>query len=78
MIGAIILLHLVFIIILYTKKRGSKHSCLSRPLGSRIAFQPRISNVEAHAVMKYYSKKRYTMYIIPMDAGHRVIVQLEF
>ena len=47
------------------KKRGSKQFCLSRYLGSRIAFQLRISNVEAHAVgllvlptspnnMKYY------------------------
>ncbi len=75
MIGAIILLRLVFIIILYTKKRGSKLSCLSRVLRPSHCLLPRISNVEAHAVMKYYSKKRYTMYIIPMDVGHRVIVR---
>mgnify|MGYP006988870756 CR=1 FL=1 len=60
------------------KKRGSKLSCLSRPLGSRIAFQLRISNVEAHAVMKYYRNYESTMYIIPMDVSHCVILQLEF
>ena len=41
--------------------------------GSRIAYHPKISNVEAHAVMKYY---RNTMYIIPEGAGHRVIVRM--
>ena len=66
-----------FSLINTTKKRGSKQSCLSRLLGLRIASQLRISNVEAHAVMKYY-RYRNTMYITPMDAGHRVIVQLGY
>ena len=69
---------IVYPILQYTKKSAGLN-CLAYPvyLGLRIAHQPRISNVEAHAVMKYYSK-RYTMYIIPMDVGHRVIMRLVF
>ena len=57
------------------KKRSAGINCLAYPVyrGSRIAYQLKISNVRAHAVMKYY---RITMYITHMDAGHCVIVQL--
>ena len=59
----------------YSIRKSAGLNSLAYPvnLGLRIAHQPRISNVEAHAVMKYY---RNTMYIIPMDAGHRVTLRL--
>lgn len=62
------------------KRKSAGLNCLAYPVnrGLRIAHQLRISNVEAHAEMKYNRNYRSTMYVIPLGVGHRVIVQLVF
>ena len=64
-----------FFITVYEKSAGTNSLAYPVNLGLRIAHQPRISNVEAHAVMKYY---RNTMYITPMNVRHRVTLRLVF
>ena len=64
----------------FDNEKSAGLNCLAYPvyLGLRIAHHPRISNVEAHAVMKYDRNYESTMYIIPMDAGHRVIMRMMY